>query len=114
MREYANDKLHRAGEAEAMAAAHATYFLEFGENAEAGLRGASRARWFGMLRADHANLRAALSWMAATDGQVDMAQRLAGSLGPLPEWELASAPSFRAVVKAPGLGLAGSAVRCTA
>lgn len=26
----------------------------------------------------------------------------------------ASAPSFRAVVKAPGLGLAGSAVRCTA
>ena len=64
-----------------MAAAHATYFLEFGESAEAGLRGASQARWFGMLRADHANLRAALSWMAASDGQVDMAQRLAGSLG---------------------------------
>ena len=34
-----------------------------------------------MLRTEHANLRAALSWMVATDGQVDQAQRLAGSLG---------------------------------
>ena len=33
------------------------------------------------LRAEHANLRAALSWMVATDGQVDQAQRLVGSLG---------------------------------
>ena len=64
-----------------MAAAHATYFLALGEQAEVGLRGPTQERWFAMLRAEHANLRAALSWMVATDGQVDQAQRLAGSLG---------------------------------
>ena len=34
-----------------------------------------------MLRTEHANLRAALSWLVATDGQDDRALRLAGSLG---------------------------------
>ena len=62
-----------------MAAAHASYFLALGEQAEVGLHGSSQERWFGVLRAEHANLRAALSWMVATDGQVDQAQ--AGRFG---------------------------------
>ena len=45
------------------------------------MRGPAQARWLGVLRAEHANLRAALSWLMATDGQADEAQRLAGSLG---------------------------------
>ena len=64
-----------------MDAAHAAFFLAMGEQAETGLRGAAQARWLAVLRTEHANLRAALNWLVATDGQVDQAQRLAGSLG---------------------------------
>jgi tetratricopeptide (TPR) repeat protein len=81
LRQYATGKLADAGETTAMDAAHAAYFLTLGEQAETGLRGPTQARWFTMLRTEHANLRAALSWMAATVGQNDQAQRLAGSLG---------------------------------
>jgi tetratricopeptide (TPR) repeat protein len=34
-----------------------------------------------VLRTEHANLRAALNWLVVTDGQIDQAHRLAGSLG---------------------------------
>jgi len=81
LRQYATGKLAEAGEMTAMHAAHAGYFLALGEQAETGLRGPAQARWFRELRTEHANLRAALSWLVATDGQVDQAQRLAGSLG---------------------------------
>ena len=64
-----------------MDAAHAAYFLALGEQAETGLRGPAQARWLAELRTEHTNLRAALSWLVATDGQDDQAQRLAGSLG---------------------------------
>jgi len=81
LRQYASGKLADAGETSALDAAHAAYFLTVGEKAESGLRGPAQARWLTVLRAEHANLRAALNWMVATDGHVDEAQRLAGSLG---------------------------------
>ena len=81
LRQYATGKLADAGETTAMDAAHAAYFLAMGEQAETGLRGSSQARWLAVLRTEHANLRAALNWLVATDGQDDQAQRLAGSLG---------------------------------
>ena len=81
LRQYATGKLADAGETTAMDAAHAAYFLAVGEQAETGLRGSSQARWLAVLRTEHANLRAALNWLVATDGQIDQAQRLAGSLG---------------------------------
>jgi hypothetical protein len=81
LRQYATGKLADAGETTAMDAAHAAYFLSVGEQAETGLRGPAQARWLAALRTEHANVRAALSWMVVTDGQVDQAQRLAGSLG---------------------------------
>jgi predicted ATPase/DNA-binding SARP family transcriptional activator len=81
LRQYATGKLAGAGETTAMDSAHAAYFLSVAEQAETGLRGPAQARWLTMLRAEHANLRAAMTWMVATDGQVDQAQRMAGSLG---------------------------------
>ena len=81
LRQYATGKLEEAGDTTEMYAAHAAYFVAMGEQAETGLRGPAQARWLGELRTEHANLRAALNWMVATDGQDDQAQRLAGSLG---------------------------------
>ncbi len=81
LRQYATGKLADAGDTTAMNAAHAAYFLARGEQAETGLRGPAQARWLAELRTEHANLRAAMNWMVATDGQDDQAQRLAGSLG---------------------------------
>ena len=81
LRQYATGKLADAGDTTAMDAAHAAYFLAMGEQAETGLRGSTQARWLAVLRTEHANLRAALNWLVATDGQIDQAQRLAGSLG---------------------------------
>jgi len=81
LRQYATGRLADAGEAAAMDAAHAGFFLATGEQAETGLRGSSQARWLAVLRTEHANLRAALNWLVVTDGQIDQAQRLAGSLG---------------------------------
>ena len=81
LRQYATGKLADAVETTAMDAAHAAYFLAMGEQAENGLRGSSQAGWLAVLRTEHANLRAALNWLVVTDGQDDLAQRLAGSLG---------------------------------
>ena len=81
LRQYATGKLADAGETTGMDSAHAAYFLVMGEKAETGLRGPAQARRLAELRTEHSNLRAALSWLVATDGQVVQAQRLAGSLG---------------------------------
>ena len=81
LRQYATGKLADAGDTTAMDAAHAAYFLAVGEQAETGLRGPGQDRWMSLLRTEHANLRAALNWLVVTDGQDDLAQRLAGSLG---------------------------------
>src|SRR6478609_181576 len=81
LRQYATGKLGDAGDTTAMDAAHAAFFLAVGERAETGLRGPAQARWLAVLRTEHANLRAALNWLVVTDGQIDQALRLAGSLG---------------------------------
>jgi len=81
LRTYAVGKLGDSGEAETLAAAHAAYFVDLGEQAETGLRGPEQARWLAVLREEHANVRAALAWLIVADGQADAALRLAGSLG---------------------------------
>ena len=81
LRQYADDRLADAGEQNLVAAAHARFYLELGERAESGLRGRSQGDWVQILREEHPNLRAALAWLTATDGQADAALSLAGSLG---------------------------------
>ncbi|HXV94134.1 MAG TPA: BTAD domain-containing putative transcriptional regulator, partial [Pseudonocardia sp.] len=80
LRQYAEDRLALSGEGDELAAAHAAYFLQVAEEAEPGLRGRSQERWLRVLRDEHPNLSAALSWLIEARG-TDDALRLAGSLG---------------------------------
>jgi predicted ATPase/DNA-binding SARP family transcriptional activator len=103
LRQYADDRLTDAGEREPLAAAHARFFVELGEQAEAGLRGRSQAHWLRVVREEHPNLRAALAWLIA-QGEADPALRLAGSLGLY--WHLGrhleGRETLRAVLALPG------------
>jgi predicted ATPase/DNA-binding SARP family transcriptional activator len=103
LRQYADEKLTEAGEREALADAHARYFVDLGERAEAGLRGRSQARWVQTVRDEHPNLRAALAWLTG-QGDADRALRLAGSLGLY--WHLGrhleGRETLRAVLTLPG------------
>lgn len=65
IREFAEERLLQSGEAEVMRRRHAAYFLAFAERYELAelLPDGERARL--MLEAEHANLRAALTWCVA-------------------------------------------------
>jgi len=80
IREYALDRLNAAGEADRFHRAHADCYLELAERAESDLRGGGRqAEWLDVLKEDHDNLRAALSWFIR-NGPADHGLRLGGAL----------------------------------
>ena len=81
LRQYAADELGRAGEADALSAAHAEFYLALAEQAETGLRSSAQPQWTEELNEEHPNVRAALAWLTQTDRHADQALRLAGSLG---------------------------------
>ncbi len=58
---------------------HARFYTELAEETEAEVRGPAQAHWLERLRADVANLRAALEW-AFSAGEEEMGARLAGAL----------------------------------
>ena len=82
LRQFAVEQLDASGERDSAAERHATFFRQFAEVAEQGLRGKGHGQRATLerLRADHANLRAALSWLSAEPGRVEDGLRLAGSL----------------------------------
>jgi predicted ATPase/DNA-binding SARP family transcriptional activator len=63
IKEYACERFEAAGEESEVRGRHAEYFLVFAERAGAELRSESQGRWFGRLQEEHANLRAALTWL---------------------------------------------------
>jgi predicted ATPase/DNA-binding SARP family transcriptional activator len=80
VRAYGVERLAEAGEDQALARAHAAWFLELAEAAEPELRRRDQLRWLDRLAAERDNLHAALRW--ATDGgDADTALRLAAALG---------------------------------
>jgi predicted ATPase/DNA-binding SARP family transcriptional activator len=81
IRQYALERLQDAEELEALAATHAAHFVRLGEQVETGLRGPAQAHWLAVMRAEHANIRAALDWLIEAGDRVDEALTLAGSLG---------------------------------
>ncbi len=78
LREYALERLHESGEADAVARRHADYFLQLGEAAEGELTGPLEAEWFARLELEHDNLRAALAYFLEQDAE--RALRLAVAL----------------------------------
>jgi predicted ATPase/DNA-binding SARP family transcriptional activator len=80
VRAYGAERLRAAGEDEALARAHAGYFLELAEAAEPELRRRDQLRWIARLAAERDNLHAALRW-AVDSGAAAAALRLAAALG---------------------------------
>src|SRR5262249_61505935 len=82
IRNNALDRLNATGEAYRFQRAHADCYLELAERAESDLLGGGRqAEWLDVLKEDHDNLRAALSWFIR-HGPADHGLRLAGPLRP--------------------------------
>ena len=79
IREYALQQLAEHAETASMRRAHADHFLALAKQAEPELTGTHQATWFERLEAEHANLRAAITW-SLTDGPPDMSLRFVGSL----------------------------------
>jgi predicted ATPase len=80
IREYALERLDASGEASGRRRRHADFFLALAEEAEPNLIGrGSHAEWLDRLERDHANLRAALDWLADSDESGE-ALRLAAAL----------------------------------
>lgn len=81
LRQYAADELVRSGEDDDTADRHARYYRRLADDAEQALRGRRQRETLRRLREEHANLRAALGWLAADPGRIEEGLHLAGALG---------------------------------
>ncbi|MBI4675222.1 MAG: tetratricopeptide repeat protein [Chloroflexi bacterium] len=79
IRHYALERLTRDGNSDEAYARHAAYFLEMGERAERGLRGAAQGEWAARLDAEHDNWMAALARFQQNGDTLSLA-RLASAL----------------------------------
>jgi predicted ATPase/DNA-binding SARP family transcriptional activator len=97
VRQYGQERLQESGTAERLHERHAQYYLALAEGegaqeADPGVRGARPVAWLERMEAEHANLRAALSWSLDKDaeepdgdtepdgGRVELGLRLAVAL----------------------------------
>ncbi len=80
IKEYAADRLAEAGESAQARQAHLAYFTDLTETAEPHLRRAEQLAWLATLKADHANLSAAMRGAIAA-GDARAAMRLAAAAG---------------------------------
>ncbi|MFD9894697.1 BTAD domain-containing putative transcriptional regulator [Amycolatopsis sp. NPDC059027] len=80
IKEYAEQRLAEAGEADATRHAHLAYFTELAETAEPRLRRADQLEWLAVLEAEHDNIAAAMRGALAA-GEADGAMRLAAAAG---------------------------------
>ncbi|HKA26306.1 MAG TPA: tetratricopeptide repeat protein, partial [Gaiellaceae bacterium] len=78
-RQYAEDRLAKAGESEELRARHRAWYLSLAERAEGGLMGADQKRWLDELAADHENLRAAFASGGEASDHDDL--RLSAAIG---------------------------------
>jgi hypothetical protein len=79
IRQYAEERLEAAGEAELVRRRHAEYYAGLAAAAGAGLRGREEAAWTDRVDTELDNLRAAVAWAVGT-GDADLALRLVAPL----------------------------------
>jgi DNA-binding SARP family transcriptional activator len=80
VRQYAREKLEESPGAPEVRQRHAEHYLAFAETAEPELLGARQGEWFGRLRTEIGNLRAALSWSLEPRERAGLGLRLAAAL----------------------------------
>jgi predicted ATPase len=80
IRQYASERLFKAGEAELMRNRHLDYFLHWAEEAGSRLREAKQMEWFSKIEAENDNLRTALEWSLTQAEYGEASLRLAGAL----------------------------------
>ncbi|MBV9911006.1 MAG: hypothetical protein JOZ93_00440, partial [Sinobacteraceae bacterium] len=81
IRQYAEEKLVEAGEANLARARHRDWFLSFAEQAIEEMEGSDQKLWWDRLELELDNLRMALTWSASDPGDSTHLLRLAGLLG---------------------------------
>lgn len=79
LREFAVERLNTSNQWTAAADAHAAFYVGLAEQIEPELVGADQAHSLDICEAEHANIRAALSWLLDHE-QIEDAARLAGAL----------------------------------
>jgi predicted ATPase/DNA-binding XRE family transcriptional regulator len=80
VREYALERLEESGELERVRRRHAGYFLELAEEEERASQGPLQRAWLDRLETEHDNLRAALEWSLASQGDTELGLQLTGAL----------------------------------
>jgi predicted ATPase/DNA-binding SARP family transcriptional activator/class 3 adenylate cyclase len=79
IRQYAEERLADEGQVDLARRRHAEHYAAFSSQARAGLRGPDEVIWIARVGAELDNLRAALTWAAATH-EIDLAVRLVAPL----------------------------------
>jgi predicted ATPase/DNA-binding SARP family transcriptional activator len=87
LRHYAAERLAERGDAPALSARHAAWFVDLAEHADADVRGPGEIAAVALLEAELANLRAVHRW-AVAHGDADTALRLAAALYVFAIWRL--------------------------
>ncbi|HEV8464295.1 MAG TPA: winged helix-turn-helix domain-containing protein [Pseudolabrys sp.] len=81
VRQYSRDRLRESGDEAACRLRHSAHFLALAQTAEEALRGPERV-WLSLVSAEHENIRAALVWSLAAEGDPVTGLRIASSLFP--------------------------------
>ena len=79
IRQYAQERLEKSGEAAAVRHRHGQFFLALAEEADPELIGPRQELWLERLEREHDNLRAALRWLL-DEKEAELALRLEGAL----------------------------------
>jgi predicted ATPase/class 3 adenylate cyclase len=105
VRQYAEERLVAAGDADAVRERHARHFAAFAREAGRGLWSGDEIAWAQRVEADLDNVRAGVSWAVAA-GETDIAMRIAAALVTQaverPAW--ATASIAEQALSAPGTG----------